>query len=440
MSIQNGTSLTKEALEYLVGLVRDISGLDSKLIDDINLKTNGTYSSVRIKSLIDKNLEEANKHTEDLISTLNKLSSKKTNVQPTLNNSEFNVIYLYSATNTAPFEQYLKIGTNDSDAELISLGSTNISLDEYLTVLEASKTYAKQVDLDTTNNTLTTHINNSDIHVSTTDREKWNEVDNKVDKTDFDTLKTKIDNKVDKTDIVSVLDSTVTNKQLVDGKTLVDKFNSIEDNFSRRYNFDNIRHKRTIDRRLAIKAVIDTFKKDGASITSIDYYEKNSVFIIRYNQGYYYTYIMTSYFNKVFILEYSVYSTDMILWVEDETGELYIRGTIPITEDVIRFVNPFTTNKDKYKLYDGKYTIDENTKTCTLTVSIDCLSPASTSTNFGTLNELNFKTPSSPRTFDLKAEDDSTSIMRFYLGEMYCQMWGGTAGKRYTGTVTYTTK
>lgn len=166
MSIQNGTSLTKEALEYLVGLIRDISGLDSKLIDDINLKTNGTYSSVRIKSLIDKNLEEANKHTEDLISALNKLSSKKTTIQPTLNNSEFNIIYLYSTDGNAPFEQYLKIGTNDSDAELISLGSTNISLDEYLTVLEASQTYAKQVDLDTTNNTLTTHINNSDIHLT----------------------------------------------------------------------------------------------------------------------------------------------------------------------------------------------------------------------------------------------------------------------------------
>ena len=271
---------------------------------------------------------------------------------------------------------------------------------------------------------LTTHTSDTNIHITSAERDKWNEVDNKVDKTD----------------IVSVLDSTVTNNQLVDGKTLVNKFNSIEDNFSRRYDFDNIRHKRTIDRRLAIKTVIDTFKKDGATITSIDYYEKNSVFIIRYNQGYYYTYIMTSYFNKVFILEYSVYSTDMILWVEDETGELYIRGTIPITSDVIRFVKPFTTNKDKYKLYDGQYTIDENTKTCTLTVSIDCLSPASVSTDVGSLNTLNFKIPSTPRTFDLKAEDDSTNIMRFYLGSSACQVWLGTAGKRYTGTVTYTIK
>ena len=206
MSIQNGTSLTKEALEYLVGLIRDISGLDSKLIDDINLKTNGTYSSVRIKSLIDKNLEEANKHTEDLISALNKLSSKKTNVQPTLDNSEFNVIYLYSTDGNAPFEQYLKIGTNDSDAELISLGSTNISLDEYLTVLDASKIYAEQVDLDTTNNSLSNHITDTDIHVTTSDKEKWN----------------KVDNKVDKTDITTTIDSTSTNNEVVGAKAVYD--------------------------------------------------------------------------------------------------------------------------------------------------------------------------------------------------------------------------
>lgn len=253
-------------------------------------------------------------------------------------------------------------------------------------------------------------------------------------------VKTELDKKIDKSSIVSVLDSTVTNNQLVDGKTLVDKFNSIEDNFSRRYNFDDKKYKSTVDRKLAIKAVIATFKKDGASTTSIDYYEKNSVFIIRYNGGYYFTYIMTSYFSKVFILEYSPYSDDMIIWVEDETGELYIRGTIPITNDVIRIVNPFTTNKDKYKLYEGKYTIDENTKTCTLTVSIDCLSPASVATDVGSLNTLNLKIPSTPRTVDLKAEDDSTNIMRFYLGSSVCQVWLGTAGKRYTGTVTYTIK
>ena len=138
--------------------------------------------------------------------------------------------------------------------------------------------------------------------------------------------------------------------------------------------------------------------------------------------------------------EYSPYATDMNFWLEDEMGELYIRGTIPMVKDIIRIVNPFTANKDKYKLYDGKYTIDEKTNTCTLTVSIDCLSPASLSTDVGSLNTLNFKTPSSPATFDLQSENDSTSTIKFYLGVSVCQIWGGTAGKRYTGTITYRIK
>ena len=210
MSIQNGTTLTKEGIEYLCGLIRDISGLDTKLIDDINLKTNGSWSSVHTKNMIDQSLTDSKAYVDKLIGALNKLSSKKTTVQPTLDNSEFNVIYLYSSSGSAPFDQYLKIGTNDSDAELVSLGSTNIDLTDYLTITDAVATYCKKTDFDalttevtnlktkvgnealtTTSQTLTggvnelktsltSHINDTDIHVSTTDKEKWNEVVDKV--------------------------------------------------------------------------------------------------------------------------------------------------------------------------------------------------------------------------------------------------------------------
>ena len=52
MSIQNGWVLTNEGIEYLCGLIRDINGLDTNLIDDINIKSNGTFSSVRINTLL----------------------------------------------------------------------------------------------------------------------------------------------------------------------------------------------------------------------------------------------------------------------------------------------------------------------------------------------------------------------------------------------------
>ena len=435
---KTGCIISHEGIEYLCGLIRDINGLDTKLIDDLNIKSNGTFSSVRIDSLLNALKTDCNDFASSLVANLSRLELKVVTDEADM--IEHNKLYLIKKAGETSYSQYV-IVTNDSGVdEKILLGTCDISMTDYLKITDADSTYCKKTDFDTLKTALTTHTSDTTVHITSDERTKWNEVDNKVNTTDFDTLKTKVDNKVDKTDIVSVLDSTVTNKQLIDGKTLVDKFNSIEDNLSRRYNFDDKKSASIVDRKLAIKAVINSLKKDGATDSSIDYYGNNLVFLIRYNGGYYYSYIMTSYMSKVFIQEYSPYATDVNFWLEDEMGELYIRGTIPMVKDIIRIVNPFTANKDKYKLYDGKYTIDEKTNTCTLTVSIDCLSPAAVSTDVGSLNTLNFKPPSSPATFDLQSEKDSTSTIKFYLGVSVCQIWDGTAGKRYTGTITYRIK
>ena len=145
MSIKNGTTLTSEALSYLVGLIRDISGLDTKLIDDLNIKSNGSYSSLKISQLVDQALKDSKEYSDLLCSSLIKLTCEKTTTKPTLSNSEKNVIYLYSADGNAPFDQYLKI----SDTELIDMGSTSISLNDYLTITDAVATYCKKTDFDT---------------------------------------------------------------------------------------------------------------------------------------------------------------------------------------------------------------------------------------------------------------------------------------------------
>ena len=216
---QEGIALSKPALQYMAGLINKIANLDTNLIDDINLKTNGSFSSVHVTELIDECLQKANTYAEVLCNALTKLTAEKTTTLPILDNSEKNVIYLYSSNGSAPFEQYLKI----SDTELIDMGSTTISLTDYLTATEIARDYCSKVDFNTltsevttVKSDVTTHVNNTDIHVTKSKTDLWD----------------KVTDKVDKTDIVSVLDGTVTNKQLVDGKTLVDKFNSIEDNFS----------------------------------------------------------------------------------------------------------------------------------------------------------------------------------------------------------------
>lgn len=158
---KTGCIISHEGIEYLCGLINKIVSSPKELLDDINLATNTTFSSVRIDSLISDTLQQANTHAEALYNALTKLTAQKTTVQPTLDNSELNVIYLFSSDGNAPFQQYLKI----SDTELIDMGSTTISLNDYLTITDAVATYAKLSDF----NTLTTEVTNIKTDIGTED-------------------------------------------------------------------------------------------------------------------------------------------------------------------------------------------------------------------------------------------------------------------------------
>ena len=394
------------------------------LINDKIESQNFLWSSKHVAEKIAQSILEANEYTNSLLKNISSIQLEwcETNLPTT---GENNKIYILPVTSESTTVNTLNIW-NSTTCEFISIGNLEIDLTNYYTKTETDEKLELKANADEVISndkivqTLDSTTNSSDTILSTSG------------------LQVEMDKKIDKANIVNVLDSTVTNTQLIDGKTLVDKFNSIDNNFSLRYNYDNKRYASVSDRKSAIKTVMKSLIKDGATTANVDYYKNNALFTIRYNGGYYFTYIMTSYYSKVFLLEFPFYDTEVNIWIEDEQGELFIKGTIPITEVDNRIVNPFTFNTDKYKLYDGSYTLSG--KTCTLTVSIDCLSPASSSTDVGILDKLNLKTPSTPRTFDLKAEGESTSTIKFYLGETYCQVWNGTAGKRYTGTVTYTIK
>ena len=71
-----GTTLSKEGLEYLCGLIRDINGLDTNLIDDLNIKSNGTFSSVRINTLLNALKTDCNDFANSLVSNLSRLELK----------------------------------------------------------------------------------------------------------------------------------------------------------------------------------------------------------------------------------------------------------------------------------------------------------------------------------------------------------------------------
>ena len=180
---QQITTISLEAIQYMCGLIRDLASV-SEAIDNTNLADDKVFSNLYTKKLIDKCLEDANTESQKLVGALTHLTCEETTVQPTLDNSSINVIYLYSATGNEPYQQYLKI----SDTKLIDLGSTSVSLSAYLTATEIARDY--------------------------------------VTKLDFDALKTEVKRKVDKTSILTTIDNLATDDQVYSAKATYDLANT----------------------------------------------------------------------------------------------------------------------------------------------------------------------------------------------------------------------
>ena len=89
----NGTTISKEGLEYLCGLIRDINGLDTNLIDDLNIKSNGTFSSVRINTLLNALKTDCNDFANSLVSNISRLELKIVTDESSIVDS--NILYLY---------------------------------------------------------------------------------------------------------------------------------------------------------------------------------------------------------------------------------------------------------------------------------------------------------------------------------------------------------
>lgn len=203
------TTISKDGIKYLCGLVRDLASV-SEGIDNINLADDKTFSNIYIKNLIDKCLEDANAEAEKLVGALTHLTCEETAIQPTLDNSEINVIYLYSADGNPPYQQFLKI----SEDKLVDLGSTSISLEDYIKAADVAKDYATKVELKAVTDKIgTTTLTTTDTTITGAIEE----------------VKGIADAKVDKTSIVTALDDTVTDEQVASAllaKIELDKMNA----------------------------------------------------------------------------------------------------------------------------------------------------------------------------------------------------------------------
>ena len=141
----NYETLSHDAIEYLCGLIRDISSMPDTLISDITLASNQTMSSVKIDRLIQQCLSDSKVEAQKLVSALSHLNAEKITFEPTLDNTtdKKNTLLLYSASNDTNYTQYLRL-----ENELINLGGTNIDLTGYITEANANQKFVLKTTYD----------------------------------------------------------------------------------------------------------------------------------------------------------------------------------------------------------------------------------------------------------------------------------------------------
>ena len=174
----NYTTISKKGIEYLCGLINQLANV-SEGIDDLNLRTDGTFSSVKIDTLLNTLKTDCNEYTDRLVANLSRLELKIATSESEI--TQPNTMYLYKPSGSSSYEQYVVI-----EGTKVLLGTTDINMGDYYTIAQADGKF--------------------------------------VLKTDFDSLKTEVDKKVNKTDIVDNLTSTDTDKPLSanQGKVLKD--------------------------------------------------------------------------------------------------------------------------------------------------------------------------------------------------------------------------
>ena len=168
------TTLSREGYTYLIGLIRNLANV-SEGIDDLHLRSDGTFSSVKIDTLLNTLQTDCNEYTDRLVANLSRLELKIANDESEI--SQPNIMYLYKPSGSTSYEQYVVI-----EGVKILLGTCDIDMGNYYTITQADAKF--------------------------------------VLKTDFDSLKTEVDKKLNKTDILINNDPSATDDQVYSAKAI----------------------------------------------------------------------------------------------------------------------------------------------------------------------------------------------------------------------------
>lgn len=227
---KNITTIEKSAIEYLCGLIRELSNV-SEGIDDINLKTNGTFSSVKIDTLLNNLETNCNEYTDRLVANLSRLELKIVTNEADINKP--NILYLHKPVGATSYNQYVVIEGNK-----VLLGTTDISMTDYYTITQADAKFALKTTTDTLTTEVTniksdfnTHKDDTDIHIASAERTKWDKTSTDFTTHSSDTdIHTSADEKasyIKKTDIVTTINSSSTDDTVPSVKSVYNAINTL---------------------------------------------------------------------------------------------------------------------------------------------------------------------------------------------------------------------
>lgn len=169
------TSLHPDAIALICSLIRESHSV-SEGISDTSVATNSTYSSKFIEEKLSSLSTEDRKYVDEVVGNLNRLVTEVVDTIPTADTAKSNTLYLYKASDDtgSSYEQYMLI-----NGAIVTLGTTEVNLDNYYNKQSADDKFATKTDLSGTTDTI------GDVTTLATDSkiltEAINEVKEEVD-------------------------------------------------------------------------------------------------------------------------------------------------------------------------------------------------------------------------------------------------------------------
>lgn len=194
------TTLSRESINYLCSVIKHTASLSDNIVDDLHLRSDGTFSSVKINTLLNTLKTDCTQYTDTLVANLARLELKLVTNESDI--SQPNIMYLYKPDGATSYNQYVVI-----DGTKVLLGTCDVEMSDYLKVSDAANKYTLKTDYDTLVNEVTdikdkinTHTDDTDIHTSADEKASY----------------------ALKADITDTIDSTSTSDKMASAKAVYD--------------------------------------------------------------------------------------------------------------------------------------------------------------------------------------------------------------------------